>query len=286
MGAIEESVPPGRIDFIAESSLSLLSEAHLIRMKRNGFRGLLPGVESWFELGEKSRTGKVRGMDKVVEVSAHINMILEYVPYVQANFVLGLDSSEGDEPFELTKKFIDMAPGAFPGYSLLSAFGQAAPLNLEYQRDNRVIPFPFHFLNNNGAMNLKPKNYSWPDFYDGVIDLTKYSVSGRAIARRMRATHAAIPRWLNVIRAISSEGYGRIKYYSEIRRRLDSDAGLRAFFERETEVIPPFYIDQIRKDLGPMWDWLPEGALAHDPNAYLKAEEELTPVLVRQAATG
>jgi hypothetical protein len=35
-----------------------------------------------------------------------------------------------------------MTPGAFPGYSLLTAFGQAAPLNLELQRDGRVSDFP------------------------------------------------------------------------------------------------------------------------------------------------
>jgi hypothetical protein len=28
----------------------------------------------------------------------------------------------------------------------------------------------------------------------------------------------------------------------------------------------------MRKDLGPLWQWLPEGALDHDPNAYLAAE--------------
>jgi len=31
---------------------------------------------------------------------------------------------------------------------------------------------------------------------------------------------------------------------------------------------------QSSSDLGPFWDWLPEGALYHDPNAYLKAEGE------------
>jgi len=35
----------------------------------------------------------------------------------------------GPEPFELTKKFIDLSPGAFPAYSLLSSFGRAAPMN-------------------------------------------------------------------------------------------------------------------------------------------------------------
>src|SRR5262249_6494656 len=57
MDVIEETVPPGRMRFAAESSLSLLSEAHVKRLQRNGFDALLPGIESWYELGNKSRTG-------------------------------------------------------------------------------------------------------------------------------------------------------------------------------------------------------------------------------------
>jgi hypothetical protein len=271
MDAIEEAVPPDSIDFIAESSLSLLSEPHLKRLKRNGFKALLPGIESWYDLGDKSKTGKMKGMEKVLQVSDHVNMILRYMPYVQTNFVLGLDVDEGAEPFELTKRFVDLAPGAFPGYSLLSAFGQAAPLNLEYQRADRVLPFPFQFLNNNQAMNVKPKNYSWPGFYENVIDLVSYTYSWRAIAKRCRANKTMVPRWMNVVRAVSSEGFGRIRYHTEVRRRLDSDHQFRSYFERETTQLPQFYVDLARKDLGPLWNWLPAGAMDHDPNAYLKS---------------
>lgn len=271
MNAIEEAAPPDSIDFIAESSLSLLSEPHLKRLKQNGFKALLPGIESWYDLGDKSKTGRTKGMDKVRQVSDHVNMILSYMPYIQTNFVLGLDSDEGAEPFELTKRFVDLAPGAFPGYSLLSAFGQAAPLNLEYQRANRVLPFPFQFLNNNQAMNVKPKNYSWPDFYNHVIDLVEYTYSWRAIFNRGRANKGMIPRWMNVVRAVSSEGFGRIKYHTEVRRRLDTDRQFRRYFERESTELPQFYLDLARRDLGSLWEWLPKGAMDHDTNAYLKS---------------
>src|SRR2546429_1421032 len=214
LDAIDAAVPPGSIDFVAESSLSLLSEPHLKRLQRSGFKALLPGIESWYDLGNKSKTGQLKGMDKVRHVSEHVNLILRYVPYVQTNFVLGLDSDAGAEPFELTKRFVDLTPGAFPGYSLLSAFGRAAPLNLQYQRANRVLPFPFHFLDNNRAMNVKPKNCSWRDFYARVIGLTGYTVSWRAIINRFRATRTMIPRWMNVVRAVSSEGFGRLAYYA------------------------------------------------------------------------
>src|SRR5690348_7348239 len=178
MNAIESAVPPGRMRHIAESSLSLLSEPHLQRLQRNGFQALLPGIESWFSLGNKSKTRRT-GMDKVTQVSEHVNLIMRYVPYVQTNFVLGLDCDEGPEPFELTKRFLDLTPGAFPAYSLLSAFGRAAPLNLEYQRAGRILPFPFNFLNNNHAMNVRPANYGWVEFYDRLVDLSRYSFSGR-----------------------------------------------------------------------------------------------------------
>jgi hypothetical protein len=277
LGAIEEAVPPGRVHFIAESSLSLLSEPHLKRLRRNGFQALLPGIESWFDLGNKSKTGARQGMEKVRQVSEHVNLILRYVPYVQTNFVLGLDGDEGAEPFELTKRFLDLTPGAFPGYSLLTAFGQAAPLNLEYQRAERVLPFPFYFLNNNQAMNVRPKHYSWPDFYGHVIDLTRYSFSGRALWNRFRATAGMVPRCMNLLRAVSTEGFGRLRYHREIRKRLDTDRQFRPYFEQETTVLPRFYLELVRKDLGPLWGWLPEGALLHDPNAYLKSEQGRRP---------
>jgi hypothetical protein len=272
MDAIEEMVPPGRIDFIAESTLSLLSEARVKRLARNGFKALLPGIESWFELGKKSRTGQHMGMEKVREVSDHVNMILHHVPYVQTNHIFGLDSDEGSDPFDLTKRFLNLSPGAFPAYSMLSAFGQAAPQNLNYQRENRVMPIPFHFLSNI-QMNLKPKNYSWPQFYDHLIDVTKYSYSPRLIFRRFMANGETIPRWLNVVRGLSSERFGRVAYFTEIRRRLITDRPLRRFFEQETNEIPQYFIDKIRRDLGHLWEWLPEGAISHDPNAYLLSKD-------------
>src|SRR3546814_15006425 len=56
MAAIEAAVPQGGMRFIAESSLSLLSEAHVKRLQRNGFDAVLPGIESWYDLGNKSKT--------------------------------------------------------------------------------------------------------------------------------------------------------------------------------------------------------------------------------------
>jgi hypothetical protein len=281
MAAIGAAAPVGSFRFIAESSLSLLSEKHLHALQQNGFVALLPGIESWYELGNKSNTARLSGEKKLHQISDHVNQMLRYIPYVQTNFVLGLDSDAGEEPFALTRRFIDLVPGAFPGYSLLTAFGQAAPLNLEYQRTARVLPFPFPFLNNHLAMNLKPKHYEWVDFYDKVIALTQYSFSPRALYRRWRANRNFTARWMNFMRAVSQEGYGRIRFYKQVRSQLLQDPHFLNYFEGRHQQLPPFYTRIIQKDLGGWWHWLPKQALQHDAYAYLhKKEKGKDPLMV------
>ena len=274
MDALEDTVPPDSIDCICESSLSILSESHLKRLKRNGFKAILPGVESWFEMGDKSKTGKKTGMEKVEQVSEHVNTILKYIPWVQTNFVLGLDSDHGSEPFELTKRFVERTPGAYPGFMLLTAHGQAAPLNLEFQKNDRVLNVPFHLLDNTHAMNVTPKNYSWKSFYNNVIDLYHFSLSMNAIIRRFRAIDVPFPRWHHVMRTLSSEGLGLFRHHRKMLHLINTNSQFRDYLEKETTKIPSFMIDKVQRDLGPMWEWLPPGALYHDTHAYLKSVQE------------
>jgi hypothetical protein len=269
LDTIEAAVLPGSVRFVAESSLSLLSEDHVKRLSRNGFDALLPGIESWYDLGNKSKTGLRTGADKLRQVAAHVNMILRFVLFVQTNFVLGLDSDEGPEPFELTKQFLDLAPGAYPAFSLLTAYGQAAPLNLEFQRAGRVLPFPFHLLDSLHAMNVRPLNYSWREFYDHAVGLTRYALRGRMVRRRFLANRGIVARLHNGLRTITSK---RADYQARVRQLIDTDPQVDAFLQGETTALPGFYGNRIRKSLGPLWHTLSEGALMHDQNAYLKAQ--------------
>lgn len=269
MNAIEEAVPLGRMRFIAESSLSLLSEPHLQRLRRNGFVSLLPGIESWYTLGNKSRTGRAVGLEKVQQVADHVNMVLRYVPHVQTNFVLGLDSDAGSEPFDLTKKFLDLTPGAYPAFSMLTAYGAAAPLNLDLQRAGRVLPFPFQFLDSNHAMNVRPLNYSWEDMYDQAADLADYALAGARVYRRFMANRGLAIKAINLVRATSSK---RAKFQSKVAARLRTDRSMQQFFSGESTVLPEFYRGKIERTLGPLWESLPPGALMHDQNAYLKRQ--------------
>ena len=112
-----------------------------------------------------NRRPAAAGMEKVRQVSEHVNMILRYIPFVQTNFVLGLDSDEGREPFELTKRFIDMTPGAFPAFSLFTSYGRARRSTSSCSGPaGSAVPVPLP--RQQPRHEHRPLNYEWPDFYD------------------------------------------------------------------------------------------------------------------------
>jgi hypothetical protein len=79
---------------------------------------------------------------------------------------------------------------------------------------------------------------------------------------------------MNVVRAISEEGFGRVAYNKKILQQLNTDKKFRDYFEQETTELPQFYLNLMKEELGPLWEWLPEGAIFHDQNAYLNSVEE------------
>ena len=176
------------------------------------------------------------------------------------------------KPISHRDRQVDLAPGAYPAFSLLTAYGQAAPLNLGLQRAGRVLPFPFHFLDSTHAMNVRPLNYTWPEFYDHVVDLTRYALSGARVHRRFWSNRGIGTRFFNAMRAIN---LNRVKYQAKMRRLLDKDLSIRGFMEGESVELPWFYQRRVRASLGPLWDALPDGALMHDQNAYLKSQGEM-----------
>jgi hypothetical protein len=204
-------------------------------------------------------------MDRVRQVADHVNRVLDRIPFVQTNFILGLDSDSGAEPFELTKAFLDLTPGAYPAFSLFTCYGRASPLNLELQRAGRVNAMPFHFLDSNHGMNIVPANYEWADFYDRVAAITRHALGARGTWRRLAANGNFTVKLLNFFRGATT---GRPKYQAAMARMLREDRSMLAFMNGESATIPPFFEARIRKDLGPLWDRLPPGALDHDANAY------------------
>lgn len=265
---LESTVPAGKMSFVAESSLSLLTEPNLKRLQKNNFVIMLPGIESWFDFNSKSKQQKNIGLDKVKAIAEQVNMILRYVPYVQTNFIFGLDCDAGSDPFELTKKFIDLCPGVYPNFSFITAFGNSAPLNATLQAEGRVIDLPFPFLDGNSGLNVRLKNYSFIEFYDHMINLVQYSFSAQKIWKRFKTNKHPLPRWMNLLRA-SFSGKGSGGNYLTIRQLLESDKEFGAFYAGESSKPPSFYQDKIQKTMGPFYPHLPEKVLN-----YLKHGEE------------
>ena len=77
---------------------------------------------------------------------------------------------------------------------------------------------------------------------------------------------------MNVVRAVSEEGFGRVAFNTKILQQLNSDNKFRDYFEQESKELPEYYKNLVKKELGPLWEWLPEDALYHDAKAYLKTE--------------
>ena len=223
MEAIEAAVPPGRMRHIAESSLSLLAEPHLQRLRKNGFQAILPGIESWFDLGNKSKTRRTGHGEGGAGRGAR-----EHDPALHP---LHPDQLRAGPRHATRGRSRSSSPsGSSTWRRARSPPTRCSPRSAGPRRSTSstsapaaCVPFPFTFLNNNHAMNVRPKNYAWPAFYDQLVDLSRYSFSWRAIRRRLGATEGAIPKWMNVVRAMSSEGWGRIEYHSTIRRLLDED---------------------------------------------------------------
>ena len=268
MELIEESTTPGSVQFLAESTLSLLSEAHLQRLRRNGFTVMIVGLESWFDYNNKARQGKRSGMDKVTAVAEHVSLISRYVPYVQANLIFGLDVDAGDQPFAMTKRFVDMVPSAIPVYTMLTSYGTSSPLDLQMQSAKRVLDLPFPFVDGQSALNITLENYGFPEFLDHYIDLFRYTFSPGKTWRRFTSNKHPLTagvRWAPLLRAKSAFGGGKIHTLRGMRNLLDTDREVQAFYHGGASV-PGVFRHRIKAELGPFYEHLPKNVLGHLEN--------------------
>ena len=253
MEVIESAVKPGAVRFMAESTLSLLKEENLERLQRNNFVTMVVGVESWFDYNNKARQGGREGMDKVASVGEHVDLVTRYIPYVQANFIFGLDADAGPLPFAATKKFLDLAPAAIPAYAIFTSYGSSAPLDRLMQSEGRVLDLHYPFVDAQSAINIKLKNYTYAEFFDHYIDLIRYSFLPRVTWRRFkRNSHSlfSLPRWIYLLRSKGVLGKGRAAYYTRFSQRLAEDPEMQAFYAGDSAAVPSFFSQTIKADMG------------------------------------
>ncbi len=165
----------------------------------------------------------------------HFHRLSENVPYVQANFMFGLDSDRGDDPTELTKRFMDRTPFVWPAINI--PVHSAAPRSneglLAGDRILRAMPFGFYYA---PYLVTTLQNYDPVTYYGQLVGLFEHAASP-SMLRRADRQHAppddqAHPRGED----------RRIRATMNACRRihglLRSDAQFRAFHEGRSDALP------------------------------------------------
>lgn len=235
---LEAQPPDERPPYIIESSLTVLRGARMHRLKETNCAMVAPGVESWTDYSNKAGVGRQSGEVKVDRVAAHFAELAENVPYLQANFIFGLDTDQGDEPVELTKRFMDRTPFAWPTINIPVPFG-GTPLHDEMAAGGRILtsmPFNFYYA---PYLVTTLKNYDPVTYYEKLADLYAHAASPEMLRRRLAASsHRAIGF---VQRARTSGFRSDIASFHRILDMLRSDSRFLAFHEGRTSALPQFY---------------------------------------------
>jgi hypothetical protein len=240
-------------------------------------RAVGPRVESWFDFSDKSGRAKLLGEAKVQHVAETLNGVVGQVQHIQTHMIVGLDTDQGDLPWELSKRLVGLSPGFYPTYFLVTNFYNA-PLSRELHASGRTLAMPFSLLDTNCFGNVRPLHYSPTELYDRLIELYSFAYSWGAVLRRTRMTPGGWGKLVNFGRSVD-EGRGFIDFHKRIRARLETDRELRAFYEGEREPPPTSFMDEVKTQLGPYQELLPETLLS--PQGYAESFRAATEAAVK-----
>lgn len=249
-----EALPPeSRPAYMIESSLTILREPRMRRLKETNCVFVAPGIESWTDYSNKAGTGKKDGAAKVTQVAEHFQLLHEYVDYLQANLIFGLDSDMGDEPVELTKMFMDQTPCVWPTINIPMPFG-GTPLYNQYLADDRILksmPFGFYYA---PYLVTTLKNYGPIEYYEKLLQLLTHATTWSMLRRRIHSSYHWAVKLVQWGRTISIRA--RAKQYRQILSMLRSDRKFRAFHEGDAVDLPHFYHQEYNRMLGSYAPWL------------------------------
>ena len=245
---LDTTPPRSRPPYIMESSLSILRGSRMKRLKQTNCIATLPGIESWVDYSNKAGLGRKSGAEKVNQVVEHFHLLHENVPYLQGNFIFGLDTDEGDDPVTLTKEFMDRTPFVWPAINIPVPFG-GTPLHdqhLATGRTRKKMPFAFYYA---PYLVTTLKNYDPVTYYEKLIELFSHASSREMLARRMKSTSSWKVKVIHWSRTAHVKA--DIRDHRRILAMLHSDAQFRAFHEGRSDVLPDFYHKEYERMLGP-----------------------------------
>ncbi|MEO1193047.1 MAG: radical SAM protein [Pseudomonadota bacterium] len=246
LNAFESVDPKKRNPYVVESSLSLLRSDRITRLAETNCAYLAPGVESWYDYGDKAKTSAAKGQTKFDQVCEKFAELSDKIPSLQANFLIADESDEGLEPIELTKAFVSRFPGVFPVINFPMAFG-ATPLRDQLAAEGRLLPLPsIHY--SSPVMTHLLANYSFREALENKIALIDHILSPSLFAKRMarKCPLSAKIFWTLFLLKLAS-------YKRELRglvRLLDEDQQFLAFHEGRDPRVPRYYDERLDRRLG------------------------------------
>jgi hypothetical protein len=246
MKVIEEASHGRRNPYIIESSLSILKEGRLGRLRDTGCMFIAPGVESWNDFGQKAGTGLANASEKFHRITTHFEMISRYVPSLQANFMFGNDADDGRVPVDLTISFISRFPNVFPGLAFPIAFG-GTPLRQKLRDSNRLFPLPPMFYVN-PLPTFRIKNYSMSEFFSYLILIFRSAIAPQLQLSRLAAALPAAVRLAFFVRSLEIRAY--VSELQAFLAQLSTDRELQLFNDGASNTIPAYYFRLLERRLG------------------------------------
>jgi radical SAM superfamily enzyme YgiQ (UPF0313 family) len=243
-----ESVPPGQHNpYFIESSLTVLRSDRLKRLRDTNCIGIAPGVESWSLYSNKAGVGQATHRPKVDQVVEQFHVLREYIPYLGANFIFGLDTDAGDEPFELTKEFIIKVPFVWPGMNTFLPFGGTPLYNTLLGQDRILKTMPFNFYSLPHIVIIL-KNYDPISYLQKMVDLYTLVSSNKLLKQRLDSIDAFVGKSVHLLR--TSMIRNRRRVFADTLHRMQTDAQFLAFHCGETDKLPVYYAYEYKRHLG------------------------------------
>jgi hypothetical protein len=240
--------------YVMECSLSILRDDRLARLKRTNCLYVAPGVESWFDYGNKSLANGREGSAKLDYVAARFRTLHRFVPGLQANFLFGSDQDRGHEPADLTIDFVRRLPFVWPNVNIPTPYG-GTPLFDRYRADGRILagmPLACYCA---PYLVTTLKHYDPVTFYRHLVGIQSAITSWSALARRVASPAPVAVRFAHAVQTLSFRE--QAAETRTILRLLETDRTFRAFHDGARVPVPEFYQRHFEQRVGRYAELLP-----------------------------
>jgi radical SAM superfamily enzyme YgiQ (UPF0313 family) len=230
--------------YLMECSLSVLRPDRLARLRRTGCIAIAPGVESWFDYGDKLGMRAQSGRDKL----EHVIELHRYVPGLQANFLFGTDQDRGSEPADATIEFISRLPFVWPNVNIPTPYG-GTPMFERALAEGRILrsmPLSFYCA---PYLVMQPRHYDPISYYRHLLRIHEACTSWSILVRRVGSSGPAPVRLVHLLQTLAHRD--QLAETRRILHALETDRAFRAFHDGSSKRLPEFYHHRFEQRLGP-----------------------------------